>query len=139
MSNFLYILHLLGMTMGVGTGFVMIGLQIGTKDMEPQERGRFMMRAMVAGKVSAIGLAILIVTGVIMVVPLWSDHASSPFFMVKLTLVAVLVVLYVFQQGQMARLKRDDGGPALAVIPKLARAMHATGILIVIAAVLVFH
>lgn len=139
MSDFLYILHMLGIAMGLGTGFVMIALEFGTKDMAPEEKGPFMMRAMVASKVSLTGLVLLLVTGLILMIPMLSDLLSSPLFLIKMALVVVLVVLEVIFLGLQARVKQERGGPAQARIPGLGRVMTITATLIVIVAVLVFH
>ena len=139
MRDFLFILHLIGMTMAVGTGFSMMALGMATKDMALPDRAKYMLRAFVISKVGAMGFGILLITGVAMAIPTWSSLVTFGLFHLKLTLVVILAVLLGIIQVLIKKAKRENGGPVMAKIPKVGSAMFLTGIATVIVAVLVFH
>jgi uncharacterized membrane protein len=135
----LLIIHFLGLAMGVGTSFAMLTLGIASKNMEPAERGKFMMRASVLGKNGSIGFTLLILSGLGMGfmrgfgnVFAWGGGA----FHAKLTLVVIMAGLIGYLQVLMKR-ARESGTPN-PTIPKVGAALLVLGIGVVTCAVLAF-
>lgn len=142
MYDALLILHFIGVALGVGASFSMFTLGLATKDLDPTERGKFMLRASVLSKNGAYGLVLLIASGIGFLV---ERGVGSVFavgggaFHAKLTLVLILLGLFGYSQVLVKRARKEGGGPALARLAVLGRAMLAVSILIVILAVFAFH
>lgn len=142
MYDFLLILHFLGLALAVGTGFANMNLGIATSDMEPAERTKFFLRAFSLSKNGSVGLALLLVSGISLMLKRGVKEtmiAGGPAFHMKLTLVLVIIGLLGWMQVLMKRAREAQGGPTMAKIPTVGRVMLATGVCIVICAVLAFH
>jgi len=140
MYLFLLVLHMVGLTMSVGTGFSMLALGISTKGMELSERAKFMLRAFVLSRVGAIGLALLLISGLGM---LFVDMSTvmvrgGHFFHIKLTLVVIIIGLFGFMQVLIKKAKQNNGGPVMSKIPKVGQLMLFLSLLTVVFAVLAF-
>lgn len=61
--------------------------------MSAEEVAKFRMQTMVLSRMGHVGLALLLVSGIYLVIPFWSIVPSSPLLIAKLVLVAVLVLL----------------------------------------------
>ena len=136
------ILHFLGVALGVGTGFAMLTLGLSTKDMPPAERGAFMRRASVVGLNGSIGLALLIGSGIGLVMTRGVDVVMAwggMWFHIKLTLVAILIGVFGYMQMLVRQARSADGAAAAARIPLISRIMLVVAVSIVISAVLAFH
>ncbi|MBK9239640.1 MAG: hypothetical protein IPL75_05145 [Acidobacteria bacterium] len=142
MLDFLLILHFIGLALGVGTGFAMLTLGLSTADMAPADRGAFMRRASVITRNGAIGLTLLILSGVglvmargVQMVMAW----GGPMFHVKLTLVAIMIGVFGYLQVLLRQSRSADGAAAAARIPLVSRVMLVLGVSVVVFAVLAFH
>lgn len=136
------ILHFLGVALGVGTGFAMLTLGLSTKDMPPADRGAFMRRASVIGLNGSIGLALLIGSGVGLLLTRGVDVVMAwggMWFHIKLTLVVVLIGVFGYMQVLVRQARSADGVAAAARIPLISRIMLLVAVSIVISAVLAFH
>lgn len=137
---FLY-LHFIGLAMGVGTGFANLALGVAMKDVPPEERVKVALRNMVLAKNGSIGLALLIVSGVGLMLMRGVSATfawGGPAFHAKLTLVVLFIGVFGYMQMLGARAKREQGGPALAKLPKIGRVMFILALAIVAAAVIAF-
>lgn len=140
--DLLLITHFIGLALALGTGFANIRLGMATADMPPEERTKFFLRAFALAKNGSIGVLLLILSGVGM---LFARGVAAMFalgggtFHAKLTLVVVLIGLLGWLQVLTKRAREAQGGPTMAQIPKVGRAMLLTGIAIVVLAVLSFH
>ena len=139
MTQTMYILHLLGMAMGVGTGFVMIALNIATKDMESAEKSRFMQRASAASVVSSVGLILLIATGIFMAIPLWSSIGEIWTFHVKLGLVLLMVAVFGLFHMNRGKAKRTGEPKYMQRAGRFSQVLTVLGVLVVVFAALSFH
>jgi uncharacterized membrane protein len=142
MYDFLLIVHFIGLALAVGTGFANMNLGISTSDMEPAERTKFFLRAFSLSKNGSIGLLLLIVSGIgLVLLPGIKETflRGGGAFHAKLALVLVIIGLLGRMQVLMKRAREAQGGPVMAEIPKLGRLMLATGVAIVVCAVLAFH
>src|SRR3954470_17887790 len=135
MYDFLLIVHFLGLALALGTGFATVRLGIASADMPPDERTKFFLRVLALGKNSSIGLLLLIISGLSM---LFVRGFRAMFqlgggtFHAKLTLVVILIGLLGWFQVLTKRAREAQGGPTMAQIPKVGRAMLLTGIAVVI-------
>ncbi len=142
MLDFLLILHFIGLALGVGTGFAMLTLGLATADMPPADRGAFMRRASVLTRNGAIGLTLLILSGVGLVLVRGVAEVMAwggPMFHVKLTLVAIMIGVFGYLQVLLRQSRSADGAAAAARIPLVSRVMLVLGVSVVVFAVLAFH
>ncbi|MSO49220.1 MAG: hypothetical protein EXQ49_04860 [Acidobacteria bacterium] len=142
MLDLLLILHFIGLALGVGTGFAMLTLGLATADMPPADRGAFMRRASVLTRNGAIGLALLILSGVGLVLVRGVAEVMAwggPMFHVKLTLVAIMIGVFGYLQVLLRQSRSADGAAAAARIPIVSRVMLVLGVSVVVFAVLAFH
>lgn len=142
MLDVLLFLHFIGLALGVGTGFAMLTLGLATADMPPADRGAFMRRASVLTRNGAIGLTLLILSGVglvlvrgVSMVMAW----GGPMFHIKLTLVAIMIGVFGYLQVLLRQSRSANGAAAAARIPVVSRVMLVLGVSVVVFAVLAFH
>ncbi|HEX6271939.1 MAG TPA: hypothetical protein VFZ53_02820 [Polyangiaceae bacterium] len=140
MYDFLLILHFFGLALGVGGGLASFTLGLASKDMAPEERGKFLQRAAVLRKNGSYGLLLLIASGLGFVVERGFSNLTfrgGGFFHAKLTLVVVMAGLLGYMQSQF---KKAQGNPALmGRLLLLSRIMLVTGLTVIVLAVLAFH
>jgi uncharacterized membrane protein len=140
MYDLLLILHFFGLALGVGAGLATFSLGLATKDLTPEERGRFMQRASILRKNGSYGLLLLIASGLGFVLERGFSTLTfrgGGFFHAKLTLVVVMVGLLGYSQ---VLFKKAQGNPALmGRLMLLGRAMLVTGLTVIVLAVLAFH
>jgi hypothetical protein len=133
--------HFIGLAMGVGTGFANLALGMTMKDLPPEERPKVAIRNLVLARNGSIGLLLLLLSGIGMTLTrgLAATFAwGGPAFHVKLTLVVLMIGSLGYMQMLIARVKRENGGPALAKLPVIGRVMFFLGISTVLAAVIAF-
>lgn len=137
----LLFIHMVGLAMAVGTSFTMAALGKAAAGLPRADQTAFMLRALAVTKVASFGLLILILSGLGMLFMRLDMllAAGGAAFHAKLTFVAVQVGLFGFLQVTIARVKRAEGGPLMARLPKIGQALLVNGLLIVGAAVLAFH
>jgi uncharacterized membrane protein len=143
MLRVMMILHFIGLALGVGTGFAMVTLGFATRNLPPQDRAAFMLRASALGRMGAIGLLLLIASGIGLIYAHGEPMAvlawGGGLFHAKLTLVAVLILLVGYIHVLTARARRAGGGPLMARIAMLGPLTLLVGIAIVVLAVLAFR
>jgi hypothetical protein len=140
--DILLILHFFGLALGVGAGLAMFSLGFATKDLGPEERGKFMARASILRKNGSYGLLLLIASGLGFIIERgWGSVAfrGGGMFHAKLTLVAVMVGLLGYSQVLVKKAMAPGGGPLMGRLMLVSRLMLVTGLLVVILAVLAFH
>ncbi|MFV1963468.1 MAG: hypothetical protein ACC658_16775, partial [Acidimicrobiia bacterium] len=62
----LFIIHIVGVALAVGTGFAILALKMGSADMDKAEREPYMLRGFVVTNVGAIGIVFVLVSGLVM-------------------------------------------------------------------------
>ena len=141
MLDVLLILHFIGVTLGVGTGFAMLTLGLSTASMPPDERGIFMRRASAVGINGSIGLLLLIVSGVGLLLTRGVDVVmewGGAWFHIKLTLVVILIGVFGYMQVLVRKFNAGDAAAA-ARLPLISKIMLLLGVSIIVAAVLAFQ
>jgi uncharacterized membrane protein len=142
MRELLLFIHFIGLGLGLGTSFAFMRLGIATKDMPLAEKVPFYMRAFALSKNGSIGFALLILSGLGLMFlngPAATFAAGRGYFHAKLTLVVILAGVVGYMQSLQARAKRENGGPALAKLPKLGPVGLGLTLAIVLLAVLAFR
>jgi hypothetical protein len=127
--------------MGVGTSFAGMALGRASRDLEPAERAKFMLRASAIGKNGGIGLGLLILSGLGM----WFTRGISqtlawggPAFHAKLTLVVIMIGTLGYMQV-LQKKAREGGDPeVMAKIPKVGAVLLLLGLGIIACAVIAF-
>jgi len=133
--------HFIGLALGVGTSFAMLALGIASRDLSPEERTKFMLRASALSKNGSYGLGLLILSGVAMLLirgPAATMAWGGGAFHVKLTLVLILCGVFGYTQSLLKKIRLAGGGPLMAKVPKLSITMLALSVAIVASAVAAF-
>ena len=137
MREVLLVIHFIGLAMALGAGFANLTLGIVASKLEPAERGSFMSKLVVLGRLGQTGLALLIISGLGLMTPYWKVVGEMPFLIAKLSLVALLLISVAVI---LSIVRKAKGNPAiLAKIKPLGMLNLFLGIAIVILAVLTFH
>jgi uncharacterized membrane protein len=138
----LKILHFVGLALGVGASFAMLTLRKAGAALSPDERTKFILRALSVSKNGSYGLLLLLLSGLGMFFmrgPRAVMVAGGPGFHAKLTLVVILCGVVGYSQALGKRAREAGGGPALAKLPAVSTAILLLGVAIVIAAVIAFQ
>ena len=133
------ILHFIGLTMGLGTGFAHAFLGSVTAKMPTAEATKFRLHSLVLGNMGHIGIALLIISGLYLVTPFWKVLPSYPLLIVKLSLVLVLIVLITLINLAGKKAKKGDAERQFKKMELLGKMTSVTGLAIVIIAVNIFH
>lgn len=140
MREIVLILHYVGLTMGVGTSFIMAATGRIASKMVPEERMRFMTNILVLRHLGQTGLALLILTGIYLIIPFWGILGDMPYIIAKLVLVAVLVVIVtVIDRNSSKVVKGIDPGMYMKKNAKLVPLWILLVLTIIVMAVLSFH
>lgn len=139
MRDIMLITHFIGLAMALGTGFANLFLGIVASKLEPAERGSFMSKTLILGRMGQIGLALLLLSGFYLINPYWEIIGDMPLLIVKLILVAILIVLIAIILLIVNKAKKSNNPSILAKIKPIGILNFFLGLAIVILAVLVFH
>ena len=138
LNKTLLVLHFLGLTMGMSVTFgniVMKGLIDKAAPAEKAVLGRF---PLAISKVGHAGLGLLLVTGITMAYTKWNGIAAMPWtFHVKLTAVALLVIVVIYISTLERRVRRGDTA-AMARIQAVAPLASLCALVAIIFAVITF-
>lgn len=133
------IIHLLGLTMGLGTSFGYMFLGIAASKMPKEEALKFSMQTFSLSKMGTIGIILLVLSGGYLITPYLPSIGDMPFLIAKLSLVAVLIVLIILLNIASKKAKAGDTEKQLKKIRAMGQFSMLTAISIVILAVLNFH
>ena len=93
MRETMLVFQFIGLSMGLGTGFAHAFLGAAANKMPAEEATKFRLRTLVIGNMGHVGIALLLISGFYLITPYWKTISSTPLLMVKLSLVAILIVL----------------------------------------------
>jgi uncharacterized membrane protein len=133
--------HFIGLALGVGTSFAMLTLGASTRELSPEERAKFMLRAGALSKNGSIGLALLILTGLAMFIlrgPREVLAFGGGALHLKLTLVVILCGFFGYLQVVNKKVRLAGNGPLMAKLPKLGLIMLLLSVGVVASAVAAF-
>ena len=133
------IIHFLGLTMGVGTGFGFMFLGMASSKMGKEEARKFTLNAFSLSRMGDIGLTLLIISGLYLITPYWKDLAHMPTLIVKLSLVVILVIWLILIHRTAAMARKGDPDKYLARLKRMGPVSLFIGITIVVLAVYTFR
>lgn len=138
MRELFLIIHFIGLAMGLGTSIGFLFLGKATESLPIEERGKFMMNAIILRKMGQMGLALLIISGLYLMTPYWKTLSANHPLMTKLTLVIILTGLLIYSESLVT--KAQEGNPAayLGKIRKLGPFILLVVLGIITMAVLTF-
>jgi len=133
------ILHFIGLTMGLGTGFAHAFLGTIASKMPADEETKFRLHSLGLSMMGHIGITLLLVSGFYLITPYWKVLSTMPLLIVKLVLVAMLILLISLIGRAGKKAKNGDAEVQLKKMETLGKLTLLTGIAIVIVAVNIFH
>jgi uncharacterized membrane protein len=139
MREAMLILHFIGLTMGMGTGFAHAFLGAATTKMSNEEATKFRLNTLVLGKMGHIGIALLLISGFYLITPYWKVLTSTPLLIVKLSLVLVLIVLIAMITIAGKKAMNGDAEKQFKKMKTLGKLTLLISLAIVIVAVNIFH
>jgi hypothetical protein len=139
MREAMLIIHFIGLTMGLGTGFAHAFLGVAASKMTPEEATKFRLHSLVLGTMGHIGLGLLIISGLYLITPYWALLTSMPLLMLKLSLVVILAILITFINIYSKRAIKGDPEYNFKKIEPLGKMALLVGLAIIIVAVCIFH
>ncbi len=133
------ILHFIGLTMGLGTSFAHAFLDRIISKMDKEEAIKFRLQAMTLSRMGYIGIALLIISGVYLILPYWSTLPSNPLLILKLVLVLILVILILLIGHGAKEAFKGNAEKNLKKIEPMGKLTLLIGIVIVALAVFIFR
>lgn len=138
MRDIMLILHFLGLTMGLGTGFAHAFLGAASAKLSPEEGSKFRLNTLALGMMGHIGITLLLISGFYMITPYWKVIGDMPLLIAKLALVLILIILISMIGIQTKKAKLGDIS-AMNKMKQMGKMTLLVGIAIVVLAVKVFH
>ena len=139
MRDVMLITHFIGLAMALGAGFANLFLGIVASKLEPAERGSFMSKLFILGRMGQIGLGLLLLSGFYLITSYWKIIGEMPLLMGKLSLVAILIISVSRIIFLVNKAKNENNPSILMKIKPLGMLNLFLAIAIVILAVLTFH
>lgn len=78
MRELMLIIHFIGLAMALGAGFANVFLGAAASKLEPAERGRFMAKTMILGRMGQSGLLLLLLSGFYLIGPYRNALGDMP-------------------------------------------------------------
>jgi len=138
MRELMLVVHFIGLAMALGAGFANLFLDTVVAQLEPAERGNFMAKIAVLGRMGQIGLGLLLLSGFALITPYWKVLGQMPLHIAKLSLVAVLLISVSWILFMLGKAKKLGNPALLAKIKPVGILNFLIGITIVVLAVLTF-
>lgn len=145
MYDFILILHFLGLAMGAGTSFYMMGLSLHARRLkDPVAAKKTMLGAGAAiSGVGLFGLLLLLITGYFLLMqPGFEIKSLNWAFWMKMAMVVAIVIYTVTMKILAIKAKRSEGEASLMAMKKMKRFAPIgpfLAFLVISFAVLAFH
>ena len=141
MDKLMFVLHIVGVALAVGTGFGIVALKMGSADMEKAEREPYMLRGFVMTNIGAVGIAFVLVTGLVM---FFQDSTAllqkgGPFLWVKMVAFVLYLIVFLTLRWRVGKARLTNGGPLMIHMSKFVMVMNVLGIVLIVSSVLAFH
>src|SRR6478735_9621332 len=114
MRELMLVIHFIGLAMALGAGFANFFLGTVASKLEPAERGSFMSKLVILGRMGQIGLGFLLLSGFGLITPYWKVIGEMPFLIAKLSLVALLLISVSRILFIVSKAKKENN-PALMI------------------------
>ena len=132
------ILHIIGIVMGMGTGFAHTFLGMSMAKMKSDEAMKLSVQALALTKMGNIGMILAVLSGIYLIIPFSSSLSENPLLILKLVLVFTLAVLITMINLFSTKVLNGEA-VYLKKIEKLGKICMLIDISIIILAVSVFH
>lgn len=142
MRDLLLLIHFLSLVIGAGSAFSLYIISLLAKRFDASYKAQVLVILFPLRYVSYSGLIFLIVSGALLAQPFLSSIQSMPWFIAKLFLIAVLVILSVLGMFCMRRIGTVEPTlrpPLFLRLALIGKVSVLTSIGIVICAVMTFH
>ncbi len=139
MREFMLIIHMLGLTMGLGTSFGYMFLGIASSKMSKEDAKKFTLQSFSLSKMGTIGITLLVLSGGYLITPYLASLPDRPLLIAKLALVVVLIVLIILLNIASKKAKAGDFEKQVKKIQLLGKFSMLTAVSIVVLAVLNFR
>ncbi len=141
MDKLLFVFHIIGVALAVGTGFAVVALKTGSADMEKAEREPYMLRGFVVTNFGVLGILFVLVSGLVM---FFQDadallEKGGPFIMAKAALFVLYLAAFLTLRWRVSKARETNGGPLMVNMSKFVIAMNVLGIMLIVSSVLAFH
>lgn len=139
MREVMLILHIIGIVMGMGTGFAHTFLGISMAKMKSDEAMKLSIQGLALTKMGNIGMILAVLSGLYLIIPYSSSLSENPLLILKLVLVFTLTVLITMINLFSTKVLNGEAAVYLKKIEKLGKICMLIDISIIILAVSVFH
>ena len=139
MHDLFLVIHLIGLTMALGTGFANLFLGAAAAKLDPAERGSFMAKTTILIRMGQTGLGLLLLSGFALITPFWKVLSDMPTLITKLALVAILIIMVTMLSLKVRKALKENDPSQLAKLKPLGMLNLLIGLAIIILAVLTFH
>lgn len=139
MRELMLVIHFIGLAMALGAGFANLFLGSVASKLEPAERGSFMSKLVVLGRMGQIGLGLLLFSGLGLLTPYWKVLSEMPFLITKLSFVGILIISVSRILFLVSKAKKENNPALMMKIKPWSMLNFFLAIAIVILAVLTFH
>lgn len=131
--------HFVGLAMGLGTGFAHAFLGAATAKMSAEDSLKFRMNSLILSRMGHVGIALLLISGFYLITPYLDSLSSRPLLIVKLSLVAILIILIALMGAASRRAKNGNAEAELKKMKQMGKFTLLIGVAIVVLAVRVFQ
>ena len=132
------ILHIIGIVMGMGTGFAHTFLGMSMAKMKQEEAIKLSIQGLALTKMGNIGMILAVLSGLYLIIPYSSSLSENPLLILKLLLVFTLAVLITMINLFSTKVLNGEA-VYLKKLEKLGKVCMLIDISIIILAVSVFH
>lgn len=139
MKDILLLAHFTGLIIGAGSGFAVLVIGYLSANFNAEYKREVLVKLFPLRYISYIGLALLISSGVFLIVPFLPNLEYMPWLITKLLFVAFLVALSAFGAYQMRRAKREPQNNAFVLLGYAGKMSFVSSLVIVSCAVFSFH
>jgi hypothetical protein len=139
MRDIMLIIHFIGLTMGLGTGFAHAFLGAASAKMSGEEATKFRLHTLSLSMMGHVGIGLLLISGFYMITPYWKVLSGMPLLIAKLSLVFILIILISMINVAGRKAKQGDAEVQFNKMKQLGKATLLVGLAIVVLAVKVFH
>lgn len=116
MEKVLFFLHIMGLVMGIPSLFGFLYIQIATAKMSSEEAVNLTKDVLPIKRLGYVGLALMIITGIIMIYPYWTAIGSMPMLLAKLILVVLLIPMLIALSIYSKKINEKDNPKYLSWI-----------------------
>lgn len=133
------IVHFIGLTMGLGTGFAHAFLGKAMSKLDRDEAKKFGHQIKALSKMGTIGIILLLVSGIYLIIPYRAVILTNTLLLTKLILVFILIVLIALIGRDAKRASKEGIEGNAKKVGYMGKLTLILSITIVIVAVNVFH